>query len=356
MAEDERQKASEMARELGRLGASKGGKARAEKLTQEERSEIARQAVEARWAKIRAKATNSAEVLRATHGSPKNPLRIGDIEIPCYVLEDGSRVITHRGLQRSLAMPVKGGATETANFIAQFERKGVDCKDLTARLSKPREFLPPVGGRTAFGYNASVLADMCDVILAARAAGLLTPRQQTLAEHCEILVRAFARTGIDALIDEATGYQDVRPRDDLHRILELYIAKELLPWSKRFPDEFYQQLFRLKSWEYPPRSSKRPKLIGKLTEQLVYKRLPPGVLEELRQKNPVTYKGGSRKARHHQLLSEEIGNPHLEKQVLAVTTILRISRDWHEFVELFERSDPNAPHQGRLQLTADDDE
>ncbi len=136
----------------------------------------------------------------------------------------------------------------------------------------------------------------------------------------------------------------------------MYIAKELLPWAKRFPDEFYQQIFRLKGWSYPPKSAKRPKVIGKLTEQLVYNRLPPGVLEDIRAKNPVTYKGGSRKARHHQLLTEEIGNPHLEKQVLAVTTILRISRDWHEFVELFERSEPNAPHQNRLSLQIKEDD
>ncbi|MCA1612592.1 MAG: histone H1 [Acidobacteria bacterium] len=34
---------------LGKLGASKGGKARAEKLTDEKRKEIARKAAEARW-------------------------------------------------------------------------------------------------------------------------------------------------------------------------------------------------------------------------------------------------------------------------------------------------------------------
>lgn len=37
--------------ELGRLGGLKGGKARREKLTPEERSEIARKAAEARWKK-----------------------------------------------------------------------------------------------------------------------------------------------------------------------------------------------------------------------------------------------------------------------------------------------------------------
>lgn len=40
---------------LGRLGGLKGGKARAEKLTPERRKEIAKKAIEARWAKAREK-------------------------------------------------------------------------------------------------------------------------------------------------------------------------------------------------------------------------------------------------------------------------------------------------------------
>ncbi len=41
----------ELARKLGRRGGLKGGKARAEKLSAEKRSEIARKAAKARWAK-----------------------------------------------------------------------------------------------------------------------------------------------------------------------------------------------------------------------------------------------------------------------------------------------------------------
>jgi hypothetical protein len=40
---------------LGKLGGSKGGKIRAAKLTPEQRREIARNAVLARWAKVREK-------------------------------------------------------------------------------------------------------------------------------------------------------------------------------------------------------------------------------------------------------------------------------------------------------------
>lgn len=71
--------ASEAARALSALGASKGGKARAAKLTAEERATSAK-AAEARWA---------GDIPQATHGSPDHPIKIGDIEIPCYVLDDG---------------------------------------------------------------------------------------------------------------------------------------------------------------------------------------------------------------------------------------------------------------------------
>lgn len=342
---------SEAARELGKLGASKGGAARAASLTPEERSEIARGAAVRRWSKEAEASGGKSTIPYATHGSRNKPLTIESIQIPCYVLNDGTRVITHRGLQHSLAMPIKGGATETAGFVAQFERKGIDCKDLTVRLSSPKEFIPPYGGRTAFGYDATVLVDICEVVLAARSAGLLTGRQKDLGDHCEILVRNFAKMGIIALIDEATGYQDTRPKDELQRILEMYIAKELLPWTQRFPEEFYQHLFRLKGWTYPPTSAKRPKIIGKLTEELVYKRLPPGVLEKIREENPVVYKGGTRKRRHHQHLSGDVGNPHLERQLISVTTLLRISRTWEEFKDVFERSHPDSPHQLRLDFS-----
>lgn len=45
----EEKEKNQAAVELGRLGGKKGGKARAEKLTPEERSEIARKAAESRW-------------------------------------------------------------------------------------------------------------------------------------------------------------------------------------------------------------------------------------------------------------------------------------------------------------------
>src|SRR5258708_40038057 len=100
-------RASEAGSELAALGAAKGGRARALALTPEERSESARKAVVARWAK-QGKAV--VEMPRAAYGSPDRPLKIGEIAIPAYVLTDGRRVLAQRGLQSGIGMSEGGGS------------------------------------------------------------------------------------------------------------------------------------------------------------------------------------------------------------------------------------------------------
>ena len=75
--------------------------------------------------------------------------------------------------------------------------------------------------------------------------------------QCEILAPALARVGIIALIDEATGYQEIRDRQALQQILDKYLLKEYAAWAKRFPDEFYKQIFKLRGWEWRGKLEKR---------------------------------------------------------------------------------------------------
>lgn len=158
--------------------------------------------------------------------------------------------------------------------------------------------------------------------------------------------RGLATVGIIAWIDEATGYQYARDRNELHKILEAYISKELLPWTKRFPDNYYEHLFRLMKWQYSPLSVKRPQLVGKLTNTLIYEQLPPGVLDELKHKNPKNEKG-RRKHKFFQFLTDDIGNPHLEKQIVKVVTLMQISRNWRAFKTFFAQAHPG-PQQGDM--------
>ncbi len=297
----------------------------------------------------------NAKPLRATHGSPDRPLRIGNLELPCYVLENGMRVLSGRGMQGALALGQRHGGL-LKEFLAQKTLIPFINDTLAMALSNPIRFVRPGrGGKLAVGYEATILADICDAVLAARKSGGLTDKQEVIAEHCEILVRGFARVGIIALVDEATGYQYERDRNELYKILALYISEELLPWAKRFPDEFYRQLFRLRGWNYSPLSVKRPKYVGKLTNELVYQQLPPGVLDELRHKNPKDHKG-RRKHKFFQFLTEDIGNPHLERQIASVTTLMRAAPNWPVFERLFRRAFRNEPQQEEMPFLQEDEQ
>lgn len=296
------------------------------------KSEVGKIGAAARW--------GEGETLpRAAWGTQDQPLKIGSIELPCYVLDDERRVLTASGMQSGMAIAQGGSMKKGLSRLALFVNGKIISPfisaDLRDRVENPILFRTPANGK-AYGYEAEVLAELCEAVLSARQAGKLQPQQMPIAQQCEILMRGFARVGIVALVDEATGYERVRKRGELHKILEAYIAKELLPWAKRFPDSFYEEIFRLHGWPYDPRSVARPGYVGKITNKYIYEALPDGVLDELKSKNP------ENKKRHHQFLTEDVGHPHLQRQITATTTLMRAADTWTQFKKLFEAAKSRA--------------
>lgn len=329
---------------------SKGGKARAQSLTKSEKKKIASRAASVRWSKV--DELTGKPLPRAVFGSDDRPLIIGAIKIPCYVLDNDVRVLTASGIQDALKI-AQGGSMKKGMSRLELFASGKSIKphvinELSERVRSPIVFVTPSGSR-AYGYDAEILVELCEAVLASRAADDLNHQQRHIAQQCELIMRGLARVGIVALVDEVTGFQEVRQRDALHKILEAYIAPELLPWAKRFPASFYEEMFRLHKWTYDPTSVARPGVVGKFTNLYIYEQLPPGVLDELRTKNPKD-ESGRRKARHHQFLSEEVGNPHLERQIAATTMLMRAADDWASFKRMFKRAKERKGPQIELQL------
>lgn len=317
--------------------ASQGGVARAKKLTAEERREIAREAAVARWDK----ASDKGPLARETHSGT---LHIGDIDIPCSVLDTGERVFSVVALHRAMGSRQKAGARSAVDgtfklppFLSSAAIKPFLSNDLVVPLLSPIPFRPKQRGRAAFGYKAELLPQICEVILDADQAGAMRA-DSAVVQRAHILIRGFARVGIIALVDEATGYQEVRDRLALQAILDKFLAKELAAWAKRFPDEFYQQMFRLKGWQ-DLSGVQRPGIVGKYTNDLVYERLAPALLEKLQQLNPKDERG-HRKARHHQWLTEDIGHPALAQHLHAVVGFMRAADSWEQFIRLMNRAYP----------------
>ncbi len=325
----------------------KGGVARAKVLSPVARSAIASAGAQARWAK----ADPTRECLpKAICGSKERPLQIGNIAIPAYVLEDERRVLTVAGMSNGLSMAQGGSEVPGLNrfelFVARERLRPFVSEELRKQISNPIVFLTPTGAK-AYGYDAEILVELCEAILSAREAGVLQKQQESIAQRAEILMRGLARVGIVALVDEATGYQEIRDRAALRRILEAYISKEWLPWTRRFPLEFYQETYRLLGWKLDPSSKSKPGYVGKLTNALVYDRLPPGVAAELRNQNPIDPATKRRRFKHHQFLTEDIGNPHLEKHLSKVIGLMQASDTWGEFKRLFRRVFKPTPVSGR---------
>jgi hypothetical protein len=189
----------------------------------------------------------------------------------------------------------------------------------------------------AYGYEATTLIDLCYALLEARKAKTLTKHQMMCADHAETIIKAVSKVGIIALIDEATGYQDIRKEDALKVIAEAYLSKERSAWEKCFPDEFYHQLFRLRGWTWS--IAKKPMKVGQITKDLVYKRLAPGIVAELEFINPCR-KQWQRKAKHHQYLNDTLGHPALSQHLHALTVLMRSAPNWKDFYKMVQMALP----------------
>jgi hypothetical protein len=256
------------------------------------------------------------------------------------------RVFSTRGITRAMGGKKTGafqgeiGAPRLPPFLASEAVNSFINKELMVRLLTPIPFRPQQGGKSAYGYEATLLPKICKVILDASHAGKLKKNQEYLAKTADVLLCSFAEVGVIALIDEATGYQADRARDELVKILEAYIMPELRPWTRRFPPEFFEGIYNLNGWEFIPSKLQRPQYVGKLINQLVYRKLPEGVLEELQKKNPIQ-DNGHRLHKHHQFLTPEIGNVHLDKQISAVMVLMRAAAgNKKQFFKLFNIAFP----------------
>lgn len=295
-----------------------GGRARANALSPEKRREIAYKAAVARW---------GSPIARATH---EGVLPIGRIQ--CANLDDGRRVLSQRGVGRALGRQRSGqlmragvqeGGDAIPFFLAGEVLKPFISEELRVVITKPVVYMGS-GGET-HGMEATILALVCEVWLKARDAGALTrPAQKRIAAEADALMRAFARVGIIALVDEATGYQEIRPRDALQEYLGKILRKELAAWTKRFPDEFYENIYKLKGWRWTGMKKNRYSVVAHYTRDLVYERIAPGLLGELERRTP-KLESGERPNRLHQWFDDDIGHPMLAQHIRSLMVLQQLA-------------------------------
>ena len=350
-------------------GKAKGGLARAARLTPEQRSVIASDAAKARWNQRLPESEHKLAPPRALPGY-EGVLDLGGMNLPCAVIQGPKgiqRVLTENGITYAIlgtrsgaSKRLKKAASEGGALLPLFLAPG----QLTPFIDRELEDGPltPIdyvidGERVIRGYDAAILPAVCNIWLRAREAGALQSQQLPKAQKAEILMRALAETGIVALIDEVTGYEKIRPANALQAYIELVIRKELAAWAKKFPDEFYENIYKLKGWVWPGMRKNRFSVVAHYTRDLVYERIGPGVLAELERKSPKNEKG-QRSNRLHQWLTDDIGDPMLAQHMHALLMFQRLAiangYGWTRFVGMVNQVLPKRGSNLEFQFEAID--
>jgi hypothetical protein len=311
---------------------SKGGQQRAVVLSVEQRHEIAQKAAEARWKRLE----DPNYVGEASH---RGDLPIGDLSLECYVLADKRRVFHKRGFAKALALRSTSGTA----FTRLLETKGIGPQlgtKLLEKLEKPIVFKDMTLGRECHGYEVTLLIDICDAILRAREKGLLGANQYEIGMQAEAIMRATAKVGIVALVDEATGFIADKRKEEYRELFAGFIRESAREWEKEYPPQFFDMIYRLYSLRRKENFKNHPSFFAGFIRKYVYFPLAGSrglILEELEKKNPVVYSSGGRKHKFHEFL-EQVGVLALRQHIWQLIGIGNVCRDSKIFDKNFQKA------------------
>jgi hypothetical protein len=282
------------------------------------------------------------------YGSPDKPLVLNGVEIPCYVLDNETRVITQSGLLKALGMSGGGskivGTRKIDEFLATSALSRFVDKDLTTRAKNAIPFR--INGKTlAFGYEATILVDICDSIMQAAKTKEGKRIRKYIVDSAEMLIRAFAKVGIIAMIDEITGYQEIRGKLALQKFLDKFLLEEHAKYIPTYPDEFFETIYKMKGWDWNiVNKGKNPSVMGHYINNFIYSRVAPQILSELKKLNP-SIPGKGRKYKHTQYIDKDFGHPKLKEHIASLIALGKASGyNWRNFQRLVNRALPKYGH------------
>jgi hypothetical protein len=297
-----------------------GGAKRAEILPPDRRAEIARKAATARW---------GAKTPSAIHRG--NFIQEFGIDIDCYVLDDPQKtaVISQRGMGESLGM---SGGRAFPRFLASKAMAESLGAELREKMENPLKFQIGAAGAgqppsVSFGFDVTLLIDICNTIISAEKAGKLTKQYARIAQQAHIIVGASAKAGIKGLVYALAGYNPTA--EEVIAAFKFYVREEARDYEREFPNQLYQEWYRL--YQLPEPERNKPWKFKHLTVNHVYWPLADSKGNILELTKAQRANGGQeRRKRLHQFLSD-IGVKALRQHLGQLLGIAQVSRDQKEY-------------------------
>jgi hypothetical protein len=210
-------------------------------------------------------------------------------------------------------------------------------RELAERLSNPLVFkwsasnanTPPA---VVYGYDATMLIDLCKAVITAAADGKLLKSQGKVVAQAHIILNASAKTGIRGLVYALAGYDQTR--DEVITAFKLYVQEEARQYEKEFPDQLYEAWVRLYALHEPPRGKNWKH--KDLTVKHVYTPLAQSNGRILELTRALKAQSKARSAKLHQFLSE-IGVKALRTHLGRLTGMAEVATDRAEYERFFEK-------------------
>jgi hypothetical protein len=300
---------------------SKGGNARAAALSDERKREIAAKGAASRWP--------DRIVPAIKKGNFKKNF---GIDVDCYVLNDFAKtaVISQSGM--ALALGLSTGGSKFPRFLATKAISQLVGPEMGAKLSQPLKFQWGTGGpeqppSTVYGFNVTLLIDLCRIIVVAEASGeLKRERYARVIRQAHVILNASAKLGITQLVYALSGYNPAV--EEVIAAFKAFVQEEARKYDKEFPPELYAEWQRLYDIQLPGRG--KPWQFRHLTVRHIYYPLAKSngrVLELLR---VLKASGGDRSKKLFQFLSE-IGSMALRRQIIRVQVYAEEAPNLHSY-------------------------
>jgi hypothetical protein len=151
---------------------------------------------------------------RATHrGNFKDEF---GIDVECYVLDDEQKtaVISQRGMGAALGLSGSSGAS-LPRFLGSGNLAPYVGAELGEKLANPLIFqwssvVLNMPLTTIYGYDVTMLIDICKATIRAFEDGKLAKRQEHIVRQAHVILNASAKAGIKGLVYALAGYDATR--------------------------------------------------------------------------------------------------------------------------------------------------
>lgn len=264
---------------------------------------------------------------------------LASLEVPVVILQDGRTVIQRSSFHSAVGRhPYGAGGVRLPNGLTIPALLG--AKNLRAYLGEPElESLRPIrfllNGRAQIGFLPGALRTVCEIFSRADVDGNLWRSQYHIAARCRTLIEALDARSDTSWLPNQLAYRTEGMRTAVVGSLARRVGPGMASWAGVLPDAFYEQLCRLRGWEYDEGKTAHPGVTARLVYDVVLSRLDSATERHLEKGItpgliPV---GGVR-------LLSDIAYTALREHVLLITSLMGEAVNWGRFYSKLQRRAP----------------